>query len=153
MKIVITIGVPMSGKNYYAKQRKKELGDNWVIIEADEIRKMLTGKSNKYQAFNINNEKLVWDIINYSVEAALLNYKNIILSNTNTNLKILKDFIDTHLQYKLEFVHINTPVKICIERLNDNSLHMIEIIKRMEEQKKNTLGYLKGKGFDIIEIK
>jgi predicted kinase len=134
MKATILVGIPMSGKSTLAKKLIKEQ-DNTVIIECDEIRKMLTGEIDKYKAFNLDNEALVWNIFDSMIQSAIVYDKNIIISNTNTNLKKLKELVkELEVDYEIEFIIVNTEIDTCVNRLNQEHSHMIPIINRMNSQ-------------------
>lgn len=142
MEIKILMGLPMSGKSTIAKKMISNF-ENCIIIECDEIRKMITGKDDKYDAFNINNEKIVWDTFNFMVNKSIEENKNIIISNTNLNLKKLNELLLLiNNRAEIEIMLIDTPVDICISRLNDKDKHMIPIIEKMNIQMIETLKWL-----------
>ena len=133
MKMTILVGVPMSGKSTLAKKIvDKNIGT--VILDCDMIRKMLTGESDKHKAFNINNEILVWGMFERSLNLILEEEKDVVVANTNCNLVNFKNLIlkARIYNYDVEVVFLVTPIEICIERLPENSEHMIGIIEAME---------------------
>ena len=141
-KVTILIGIPNSGKSTYAKKLSNK---NAIILDCDYIRMMLTGKEDKYDAFVKENEFFVWSAFNNILNNLIESNTDIIISNTNLNLKLLKDMVDKFLfveNYKIEFVDIETPTDICIERLNGKNQHMIEVIKRMKENKEQTVNWI-----------
>jgi predicted kinase len=148
MKATILIGLPMSGKSTYAKLNK----GNSVIIDCDYLRMMLSGEDNKYKAFNQKNESIVWETFYDILSTCKIKNKDIIISNTNCNLDMLKVLIDVFRGHKLEFVVMNTSKSICISRLPSDAQHMIEIIDKFEEEMIQTVKWLKETNFSLITI-
>lgn len=141
-KVTILIGIPNSGKSTYAK---KLANKNTVILDCDYIRMMLTGKEDKHDAFVKENEFFVWSAFNNVLNNLIESNMDIIISNTNLNLFLLKDMVDKFLfveNYKIEFVDIETPVEVCIERLKGKNQHMVKVIKRMKENKEQIVNWI-----------
>lgn len=141
-RATILIGVPNSGKSTYAK---KLVNKNTVMLDCDCIRMMLTGKEDKYDAFVKENEFFVWSAFNNILNNLIESNVDIIISNTNLNLKLLRDMVDKFLfveNYKIEFVDIETPVDVCIERLNGKNRHMVKVIKKMKENKEQIVNWI-----------
>ena len=147
MKMTILVGVPMSGKSTLAK-KIVDKNQGTVIIDCDMFRKMLTGESDKYKAFNINNEILVWGMFERSLNLILEEEKNVVIANTNCNLVNFKNLIlkARIYNYEVEVVFLVTPIEICIERLPENSEHMISVIEAMEVGKVKIHEYCKENG-------
>jgi predicted kinase len=148
MKATLLIGLPMSGKSTYAKLNK----GNSVIIDCDYLRMMLSGEDNKYKAFNQKNESIVWETFYDILSTCKIKNKDIIISNTNCNLDMLKVLIDVFRGHKLEFVVMNTSKSICISRLPSDAQHMIEIIDKFEEEMIQTVKWLRDNGMNVKEL-
>lgn len=138
-KVKILIGLPMAGKSTYAKQFCKN--EEYNILNADNIRVMLTGESNKLKAFKLNNESLVWDIFYESLDVLLRNGKNVIIDNTNCDITYLRPLINTINQYDvdIQFIVIDTDRDICKSRLKKDEVFMEKVIDDMDDKKQETL--------------
>lgn len=145
MKTTILIGLPMSGKSTYAKLNK----GSSVIIDCDYLRMMLVGEDDKYKAFNKDNESTIWETFYDILSTCKCKNRDVIISNTNCNLSMVKVLIDVFKGHKLEFVVINTPKSICVSRLPSDAQHMISIIDKFEEEMIQTVKWLKDNKYNI----
>lgn len=108
-KLTITIGLPGSGKSYYAQQQLDA-----VIVERDMIRKELTGDARNHSA-----EGRVTGISRARVVAALDEGKHVIVSDTNLaaktrrQWKTLAESLDA-VYDEVSFLHVAP--EVCIER-------------------------------------
>ena len=148
MKATILIGLPMSGKSTYAKLNK----GNSVIIDCDYLRMMLSGEDDKYKAFNKNNESIVWETFYDILSTCKCKNRDVIISNTNCNLNMLKVLIDIFKGHNIKFIIINTPKSVCISRLPSDAQHMAEIIDKFEEGMIQTVKWLRDNGMNVKEI-
>jgi predicted kinase len=85
VELVITIGLPASGKTTVAKEWVEEDPGNRVRVERDQLREMLTF------GFVAKNEKSVSDIRNQIVETYLKMGKSVIVSDTNFPWKVIRE--------------------------------------------------------------
>lgn len=87
MKAIITVGISGSGKTTWAEEKCRK-DKNWVNINRDNIRFMLTGAGangwNGYK-FNKSIEAMVTSIQDDVLSAARAEGKNVIISDTNLN--------------------------------------------------------------------
>lgn len=115
MKIIITIGLPASGKTSFAKEYIKNHPDT-VIVCQDDLRAMLYNSH-----FTKENERLMVKIRNECIKTALDNGKNVIIADTNLSelntQKYIKDYFkELYPDIEFEEVRFDTPVEECIKR-------------------------------------
>jgi len=120
-KIILTKGLPGSGKTFWAKEFQKE-NPNFKRINKDELRSMLdNGKWSK------DNEKFVLYVRDVMIQLALNDGYDVIIDDTNLHHKheqqireILKSVLDGAQVTIQDFTHV--PLKECIandlKRLN-----------------------------------
>ena len=113
-KLIITRGLPASGKSTWAKQWVLEDPEHRVRINQDDIRLML----GKYWV--PSREKLVQEIQFNAIVEALSREFDVVIDNTNLNKKVLDQFnrlIRTFEDYEIEYKDFfDTPLSVCIER-------------------------------------
>jgi predicted kinase len=138
-KATIMVGLPMSGKSHWVKNNVQEE----IILNADSIRIMLTGKDDKLIAFKQKNEKLVWDIFGVSLSIALNTGRDIIIDNTNCNLKLLKKLVERikSADYEIEFKLIDTDLWLIKKRL-EMYPHMEYIVDKMNKGLQEVKNYI-----------
>ena len=88
LKVVLTVGAPASGKSTWAKQEVAKDPSNWARINNDDIRAMLNGS-----VYSADYEKLVSKIRNTMVREALMNGRNVIIDNVNSNRRHFDDTV------------------------------------------------------------
>lgn len=127
-KLIITRGIPSSGKTFWAKQWVLEDPEHRVRINQDDIRLML----GKYWV--PSREKLVQEIQFDAMIEALNREFDVVIDNTNLNKKVLegfdrliKTFEDCEIEYKDFF---DTPLSVCIERDKNRDLQVTEKVIR-----------------------
>ena len=127
-KLIITRGLPASGKSTWAKQWVLEDPEHRVRINQDDIRLML----GKYWV--PSREKLVQHIQEEALIEALLRGYDIVIDNTNLNEKVLDNYRvlvtaygDHAIEYKDFF---DTPLSVCIERDKNRDLQVTEKVSR-----------------------
>ena len=127
-KLIITRGLPASGKSTWAKQWVLEDPEHRVRINQDDIRLML----GKYWV--PSREKLVQEIQFDAILKALSRGFDIVIDNTNLNKKVLDEFdrlIKTYKDYEIEYKDFfDTPLSVCIERDKARDLQVTEKIIR-----------------------
>ncbi len=123
-RLILTVGLPRSGKSTWAKQQ------NVPIVNPDSIRLAIHG-----QRFIAQTEPFVWVIAFYMAEALFLAGHNIVIVDaTNTTFERRQAWIE-------KFVNINLCVKCklfettkeeCISRaLKNKDEEIIPVIERM----------------------
>ena len=80
LKIFICVGIPSSGKSFWAKQEIAKDPDNWVRINNDDIRAMMNNS-----VYSPAYEKFITDTRNYLIRESLKRDKNVIVDNVNLN--------------------------------------------------------------------
>ena len=127
-KLIITRGIPASGKSTWAKQWVLEDPEHRVRINQDDIRLML----GKYWV--PSREKLVQEIQFNAIIEALNREFDVVIDNTNLNNKVLDQFnrlIRTFEDYEIEYKDFfDTPLSVCIERDKNRDLQVTEKVIR-----------------------
>ena len=127
-KLIITRGLPASGKSTWAKQWVLEDPEHRVRINQDDIRLML----GKYWV--PSREKLVQEIQFDAIVEALSREFDVVIDNTNLNKKVLEEFdrlIKTFENYEIEYKDFfDTPLSVCIERDKNRDLQVTEKVIR-----------------------
>lgn len=93
-KIKLTIGVPASGKSTWAKQFTID-NPNWVRISRDDFRLMLQ----QSQYMPGAGEKLITKLVEQAIAEATAAKFNVIVDQTNVNLKYLRPMVNYCRQY------------------------------------------------------
>lgn len=111
-KIILTVGIPASGKSTWAREFVKNKPNEWVIVNRDSIRTML---GNYWVP---NRENLVSAIEENSVIEAIKNNYNVIIDATNLNPKTTNHWliVANRLGCTLEEKLFDIPLKKAIRR-------------------------------------
>ena len=127
-KLIITRGIPASGKSTWAKQWVLEDPEHRVRINKDDISLML----GKYWV--PSREKLVQHIQEGALIEALERGYDIVIDNTNLNKKVIDNyralviaFGNHEIEYKDFF---DTPLSVCIVRDKARDLQVSEKVIR-----------------------
>lgn len=127
-KLIITRGIPASGKSTWAKQWVLEDPEHRVRINQDDIRLML----GKY--WIPSREKLVQEIQFDAIVESLCRKFDVVIDNTNLDKKVLEKFdrlIKTFEDYEIEYKDFfNTPLSVCIERDKTRDVQVTEKVIR-----------------------
>lgn len=127
-KLIITRGLPASGKTTWAKQWVFEDPEHRVRINQDDIRNML----GKYWV--PSREKLVQHIQEEALIEALLKGYDIVIDNTNLNKKVIDNYralVIAHGNHAIEYKDFfDTPLSVCIERDKARDLQVTEKVIR-----------------------
>jgi predicted kinase len=112
LKIIILTGLPAAGKSTWAKNYLSK-NQNTVRVNRDLFREMLQNA----QICDDKIEKLINDLINYTILASLDRRLNVIIDNTNLKAAYINEFIEL-VKYKadVEFIIFDVSVDKCIER-------------------------------------
>lgn len=110
-EIVLTVGLPASGKTTWAKKFCEE-NPNYVRINRDDLRNM----SGIY--WLPKRENYITDLEKFAVEAALKRDFNVVLDATNFNKKVRNWIEPIALEhgYQVREEHFATPLQVCIQR-------------------------------------
>ena len=118
-KLILTVGLPRSGKTTWA------LKQGYPIVNPDGIRLALHGKP-----FISSAEPFVWAIAKCMVRALFnAGHETIILDATNTTTKRRDEWIND--DWELDIYVIPTPKSVCLERTLNPELFLV--IERMAE--------------------
>jgi len=89
LKILILIGIPGSGKSTWAKEFVK-YNDNWIRVNRDDFREMLKTA----QVCENKIEDMITELVNQTIENALMKRLNVIVDNTNLKVKYINDITE-----------------------------------------------------------
>ena len=120
--LIMTVGLPRSGKTTWAKEQ------GHPIVNPDAIRLALHG-----QAYSSLAEPFVWAIAKAMVRALFLaGHDTVILDATNTTEKRRSDW--NNGIWTWEYKVFDTPADVCIERAKTSGREeLIPVIERMAD--------------------
>lgn len=121
MKLIVTVGLPRSGKTTWARTT------GWPIVNPDSIRLALHG-----QRFYGPAEPFVWAMAYAMVEALrLAGHARIVVDATNVSAKRRAEW-EARYPGAVEFKVIETPPEECIRRARaENDEEIVPVIERM----------------------
>lgn len=90
--IILTIGMPTSGKSTWSKQYILE-NPNTIRFNRDDIRIMLSGT---YDSTNSENELLINKLCHNAIISAINNKRDIIIDETNLKIKYVNEFVEKY---------------------------------------------------------
>ncbi len=127
-KIILTIGIPASGKSTWSKNFISK-NQNYVRICRDDFRYMLRNVG----WLDPKGEKAVTKMVKYAIESAINTGFNVVLDQTNVNLKYLDKTIDFCTQFAdVHFQIFDVPLDTAIERDSKRDKSVGEdVIKKM----------------------
>ena len=135
-KIILLCGIPASGKSTW---RKTFLAKNhsWIAVSRDEFRLMLAGS----QMMDYKGEKLVTDLVNMAIATAIRNKYNVIVDQTNVNIKYLNEMVNfCEKLADVEFKVFDVSIEEAIERDKNRDVTVGEgVIGKMYEYYSNLL--------------
>lgn len=127
--LILTVGVPGSGKSFWAAQQQGA-----VIVNRDEIRKELTGDERNHQ-----HEMEVTDVAYMRVRTGLESGQTVIVSDTNLKAKYRRNWRSLAQQTGSTYEEksfLDVPLQLCIERDAQRTSPVGEaIIRTMFERK------------------
>jgi predicted kinase len=128
-KLILTIGLPGSGKSTWALSQVSA-ENKVVVIERDQIRRQLTGSARDH-----SHEMRVTAIQREDANTALSVGWTVIISDTNLRAKYRREWFNIAQQHGAEYeeVRFDTDIEECIRRdaARDQPVGE-EIIRRME---------------------
>ena len=133
MTLILTIGLPGSGKSTYARERAQADPINVRISERDLVREQLTGSRRDH-----SQETRVTAVQRLQVGDWLTAGHVVIVADTNLRWKYRKQWVKLAetLNVPVEFVHMDTPIEVCIERDAQRPDPVgEEVIRKMEESR------------------
>lgn len=143
-EIIILRGIPGSGKSTYSE---KLMGQGWKRLNKDCIRTML----NNYSLDN-SDEDIVHQIQMNSLRILMKKGRNIVIDNTHTKSKYVKELIkaikenqirneqdNIRFEYGVRIKHVDVSLETAIERNAKREVPVMEeVIKRMYAQLQET---------------
>lgn len=125
-RLILTVGLPRSGKSTWAKQQ------NLPIVNPDSIRLALYG-----QAYLAEAEIMVWAIAKYMVKALFIaGHEKVIVDATNITEE-RRDFWNDD-SWLIEYRYFATDKETCIQRAKDSHTeYLIPVIERMDKEFKD----------------
>lgn len=131
--IILTTGLPGSGKSTWAKEHQKQFGDDMILVSRDDIRKMI----GCFPAGTKSQEDLVSKLQDDIIVRAVKENKHVIVHDTNLNQKSpkrIKRLFDGDVEFQVaDFTTV--PIKFCLDRDAARSEPVGEaVIKNMAKQ-------------------
>lgn len=121
--LILTVGLPRSGKSTWAKKQ------NVPIVNPDSIRYALHG-----ERFLSDAEPMVWVIAKYMVKSLFLAGHDVVILDATNTTKARRDEWKSK-SWVREFMVVGTTKEVCIERANsENDAYIIPIIEKMAAQ-------------------
>lgn len=116
--MILTVGVPGSGKSTVAKQIKAADPENVVIVERDQTRSNLFGEKYHKGNFPKREENQVTAVNNALIKKGLREGKTVIVSDTNLNFRTVGALAKTARDYgaDLSFEHLDVDPQECKRR-------------------------------------
>lgn len=138
MRALITVGISGSGKTTFAEQLLYDEPSDWVNINRDSTRWVLTGKKGWNGAsaykFNKQDENLVTQLNNQSLYEAARNGMNILVSDTNLNPHHRETLIVllAGLGYKVEIKEFPISFPEALKRDKERGIYAVgeDVLKR-----------------------
>lgn len=117
-ELIATVGVPGSGKSYWAQQQQLADPAGTVIVERDAIRERLFGKAYLSKKPEQKKEGLVTHIQEEEIRKGLAADKRVIVANTHLRSSDVRSLMRKAQDYgaKFEVEHFDTDPKLCRER-------------------------------------
>ena len=137
LKIRILIGIPASGKSFWAINFLRN-NPNWIRVNRDSFRLMLRNE----QSCEPKVEDLVSTLLIQAVHAALQKKLNVIIDNTNLKEKYIRQFIE-EFKYSanIEYQVFDISLDKALERDKNREASVGEdVIKRMYNDYKILMG-------------
>ena len=144
LRMIITVGIPASGKSTWANIFSSQY-NNWYVIERDKLRVKYhtqSGDLNNYK-YSKNKEKQVTEEQIKLIKNCYSSGFNVIISDTNLNPKARNSLenLGEELGYDVSYKVFDTPLHLCIKRnLKRNYTVPESVMIRMEKQMREYLG-------------
>ena len=131
--LIVTVGLPRSGKSTWVKEVTKQL--HCPIVNPDAVRFAVTG-----QRFVKSAEPTVWMVVRYMVRALFeAGHNTVILDATNTTKERRRFWLDECRQgfygddARVSFVVFDTSAEVCKQRALDSGMEdLLPIIDSMD---------------------
>ena len=114
-KLIMTRGLPASGKSYWAKEQVKKSQGKVKRVNKDDLRAMLDDS-----VYSKANEKFVLTVRDEIIMQALSGGLSVIVDDTNFGAKHerrLQELADAHnVEFEINESFLQVPIATCIER-------------------------------------
>lgn len=141
--IHMLVGIPGSGKSYYAKQLCKS--ERAVLVATDAIRERLFGSESKQK-----NTYLVFDEAFAEIEEALKSDRNVVFDATNVSRERRQKFLKRFVDRRVECHICTTPYEVALDRVKRRKRRLDE--KIMTKYAKNLEFPVMGEGFADLHL-
>lgn len=109
-KIILTVGIPGSGKSTWAKAEVAKDPNAWCRVNNDDLRAMFNGS-----VYSPDYEKFVTEARNFVIREALKRKKNVIIDNLNLNRRHFDDVVKIAKEINGTFQVFEKPFYIELE--------------------------------------
>jgi len=125
-KLILTAGLPRSGKSTWAKKQ------SFPVVNPDSVRLAMHGK-----AFIKEAEELVWAHTHIMAKALFIaGHEVVIIDATNNTARRRNQWIAMFPEQDVSVVYFDTSAEECIKRAEkDNRPDLIPIIRSMDEKR------------------
>jgi predicted kinase len=112
-RVIITIGLPASGKSQFARELLLSHPGRWVRTNKDLMREMLHASH-----WSNNNEKFILKLRDYIILTALEEGKHVIVDDTNfgNHVQHIQELVKGKAQVEINDSFLKVPVEECIRR-------------------------------------
>jgi len=113
-ELIITQGLPASGKSTWARKLVREGSGHWKRFNKDDFRSMIDDG-----IWCVKNERFILNIQNYAIEEALRRGHSVVVDDTNLSPKMFKRYQDIAAECDVDFKvksFLHVPVEECIKR-------------------------------------
>lgn len=130
-KVILTVGIPASGKSTWAKDFIK-VNPDYVRINRDSYREMMQGR----QMLDFKLENAITNMVLHDTKSCLDAGYNVIIDQTNLKEKYLNQLIDFCTRFaEVSFRVFDIPLDVAIRRDNERNKSVGEdVVKRMYDQ-------------------
>lgn len=129
-KIILTIGIPASGKSTWRRNFLSD-NENYVCVSRDDFRYMLRNES----FLDSKGEKFISELVEQAIIRAIKNKYNVIVDQTNVNIKNLKPLVEfCEKLADVEFKIFDITKEVALERDSKRERKVgKEVIERMHK--------------------
>lgn len=144
-RIILTVGIPASGKDTWANEVCEQNPNDFVIVNRDELRKSLytwSGSIHDYK-YSKSKEKFITETQMQGASLGLNNGRSVIVSDTNLNERTRKMWAQFAHDNGVPITYevMDTPLHVCIKRNAKRDDYVPEsVLIRMERKMREYCG-------------
>lgn len=145
--VLVLHGIPASGKTAFAKELVRRGLGKWKRVNRDDIRAMMDNSR-----YTSENEKLVVEVRDQIILAALRDGKSVVVDDTNLNtsvvqqmLALVSENLEETVPVFYEYLHVSLDEAILRDSKRENPVGE-HIIREMHDQYTLFISSLKEKG-------